>query len=34
VFTRDSDTPKTSRKKSGKFSSADTPPSAQLGFDF
>jgi deoxyribodipyrimidine photo-lyase len=34
VFTRDSDTPKTSRRKSGKSSSENTPPSNQLGFDF
>jgi deoxyribodipyrimidine photo-lyase len=34
VFTRDSDAPKTSRKKSGKSSSANTPSSKQLGFDF
>ena len=34
VFTRDSDTPKTNRRKSAKSSSANTPPSAQLGFDF
>ena len=34
VFTRDSDTPKTSRRKSGKSSPANTPPSSQLGFDF
>jgi deoxyribodipyrimidine photo-lyase len=34
VFTRDSDSPKTSRRKSAKSSSANTPPSKQLGFDF
>ena len=34
VFTRDSDTPKTSRRRSGKTAPANTPPSAQLGFDF
>jgi deoxyribodipyrimidine photo-lyase len=34
VFTRNSDTPKTNRRKSAKSSSANTPPSAQLGFDF
>jgi deoxyribodipyrimidine photo-lyase len=34
VFTRDSDSPKTSRRKSGKSSSTNTPPSKQLGFDF
>jgi deoxyribodipyrimidine photo-lyase len=34
VFTRDSDTPKTSRRKAAKSSSANTPPSPQLGFDF
>jgi len=33
VFTRDSDTPKTSRRKA-KPSSTDTSPSQQLGFDF
>jgi deoxyribodipyrimidine photo-lyase len=34
VFTRDSDTPKTGRRKSAKSSSNNTPPSSQLGFDF
>jgi deoxyribodipyrimidine photo-lyase len=34
VFTRDSDSPKTSRRKSAKSSSANTPPSKQLDFDF
>jgi deoxyribodipyrimidine photo-lyase len=34
VFTRDSDTPKTSRRKAGNSSSSNTPPSKQLGFDF
>ena len=34
VFTRDSDTPKTSRRKAAKTTSPDTPPSQQLGFDF
>jgi deoxyribodipyrimidine photo-lyase len=34
VFTRDSDSPKTRRRKSGKSSSANTPPNKQLGFDF
>jgi deoxyribodipyrimidine photo-lyase len=34
VFTRDSDPPKTGRRKSGKSSPANTPPSTQLGFDF
>jgi deoxyribodipyrimidine photo-lyase len=34
VFTRDSDTPKTGRRKSGKSSPANTSPSTQLGFDF
>jgi hypothetical protein len=33
VFTRDSDTPKTNRRKA-KPSSTDTPTSQQLGFDF
>jgi deoxyribodipyrimidine photo-lyase len=33
VFTRDSDTPKTGRRKA-KTSSTNTPPSQQLGFDF
>ena len=34
VFTRDSDTPKTGRRKSANTTSPDTPPSNQLGFDF
>jgi deoxyribodipyrimidine photo-lyase len=34
VFSRDSDSPKTSRRKSAKSSSSNTPPSNQLGFDF
>jgi deoxyribodipyrimidine photo-lyase len=34
VFTRDSDSPKTSRRKSAKASSDNTTPSNQLGFDF
>jgi len=34
VFNRDSDTPKIGRRKSAKSSSDNTPPSAQLGFDF
>jgi deoxyribodipyrimidine photo-lyase len=34
VFTRDSDTPKTRRRKSGQSSPANTSSSTQLGFDF
>ena len=34
VFTRDSETPKTSHQKSVNSSSSNTPPSNQLGFDF
>ena len=34
VFTRDSDTPKTCRRKAAKRDTANTPPSNQLGFDF
>jgi deoxyribodipyrimidine photo-lyase len=34
VFTRDSDTPKTGRRKAAKRDTANTPPSNQLGFDF
>ena len=36
VFTRDrdSDSPKTPRRKKRPSSDANTPPSAQLGFDF
>jgi len=34
VFTRDGDTPKTSRRRTAKAASTDTPPSQQLGFDF
>jgi deoxyribodipyrimidine photo-lyase len=34
VFTRDSDTPKNTRRKSTQRDSANTPPSNQLGFDF
>ena len=34
VFTRDSDTPKTGRRKAAKRDTANTSPSNQLGFDF
>jgi deoxyribodipyrimidine photo-lyase len=34
VFTRDSDPPTTTRRKSAKLAPANTPPGAQLGFDF